>query len=182
MKSYFLIPTTFLLVLLCSEGVVLAQQGEENVVEKFDDLVTRWDLLSADLGSYEGLNKYCTQRQYQEDVLKILNEIHHYDSLLYDRVSKKARFNKSHELKKTLQQIEEFEEEYKSPSFISKLHDECVGRREIEKDSKELRSDIAMNSYDGQVLILEADLHKYIVHITKLVDHIKEHIHHLHIE
>ena len=182
MRSNFFIPTTFFIVLFCAGEVVLAQEEEENVVAKFDELVTRWDLLSADLGSYEGLNKYCTQKQYQEDVLKILNEIHHYDSLLYDRVSRKARFDKSHELKKTLQQIEEFEEEYKSPSFIKKLHDECVGRREIEKDSKELRSDIGTNSYDGQVLILEADLHKYIVHITKLVDHIKEHNHHLHIE
>ncbi len=159
-----------------------AQSDSTGIVKQFDALVIKWELLSNDLATYEGLEKYCTEKEYQTNVIKTLDEIHHYDSLLYQVISKKARFDKSAELKKTLAQIEEFETEYKGPSFIKKLHDECVGRREIEKDSKETRNDIGMNSYDGQVLILEADLKKYVTHITKLMDHIEEHVHHLHIE
>ncbi len=182
MKPYFLKTIHSFCIAICITSSLYAQEGEENVITKFDDIVTRWDILSDDLGSYEGLNKYCTQKQYQDEVITILNEIHHYDSVLYDKLSQKARFSKNHELKKTLEQIEQFEDEFKSPSFLKKLHDECVGRREIEKDAKETKNDIGMNSYDGQVLVLEADLHKYIIHITRLVDHIKDHIHHLHIE
>lgn len=179
-KFLLLLPLVSSFIFTTPKG--FAQEEEENVVARFDDIVTRWDLLSTELGSYEGLNKYCSQREYQENVITILNDIHHYDSLLYDKLSRKARFDKSHELKKTLTQIEQFEDEFKSPNFIKKLHDECSGRREIEKSSKVSRNDIGENSYDGQVLILEADLRKYIVHITKLVDHIKEHVHHLHVE
>lgn len=163
---------------------LLAQETTEEVgiVKQFDNLVLRWDLMSTELGTYEGLTKYCTDKQYQQEVITTLNEIHHYDTLLYQKLSQKARFSDNSELKKTLAQIEEFETEFKGPSFMKKLQDECVGRREIEKGYEETKNDIGMNSYDGQVLVLETDLHKYVVHITKLMDHIKEHVHHLRIE
>lgn len=179
--SFFI--TAVMLSQVLPKGFAQSSGGEgDNIVKEFDDVVTRWDLLSSDLGSYEGLNKYCTEKAYQDNVIQTLNDIHHYDSLLYEKLARKARFGANHELKKTLQQIEEFETEFKGPSFLKKLHDECVGRREIEKNADETRNDIGMNSYDGQVLVLEADLNKYVVHITRLVDHIKDHIHHLNIE
>jgi uncharacterized membrane-anchored protein YjiN (DUF445 family) len=171
-------------ILLLGQVTLLSAQSADSVsvVKKFDELVVKWDLLSLDLAKYEGLEKYCTDKPYQDNVIQTLEEIHHYDTLLFQVISRKARFDKSAELKKTLKQIEEFEAEYKGPSFLKKLHDECVGRREIEKDSKETTNDIGMNSYDGQVLVLEADLSRYVEHITRLMDHIEEHIHHLHIE
>ncbi len=155
---------------------------DEGLVKKFDYLVTKWDLMSTELGTYEGLAKYCSDKQYQQEAIKTLEEIHHYDTLLYQKLSQKARFSNNSELKKTLAQIEEFETEFKGPSFMKKLQDECLGRREIEKGYEETKNDIGMNSYDGQITVLEADLHKYVAHITKLMDHIKEHVHHLHIE
>lgn len=154
----------------------------EGLVTKFDYLVTKWHLMSSELGTYEGLTRYCTDKQYQQEAIKTLEEIHHYDTLLYQKLSQKGRFSDNNEIKKTLAQIEEFEAEFKGPSFMKKLQDECVGRREIEKDYEETKNDIGMNSYDGQITILEADLHKYVAHITKLMDHIKEHVHHLNIE
>ncbi|WP_339789291.1 MAG: hypothetical protein ACMVP2_27250 [Imperialibacter sp.] len=166
----------------CITGLSAQSTDSVSIVKKFDELVLKWDLLAVELGQYEGLDKYCTDKSYQDNVIKTLEEIHHYDTLLYQTLAKKARYDKSAEIKKTLKQIEEFETEYKGPSFLKKLHDECVGRREIEKDYKETRNDIGMNSYDGQVLVLEADLNKYVQHITRLMDHIEEHIHHLHLE
>lgn len=173
---------TFITALSTNYCSPLLAQDSASVVAVFDDLVTRWDLLASDLGSYEGLNRYCTEKEYQDNVISILEDIHHYDSVLYDAIARKARFSNNSEMKKTLKQIEEFETEFKGPSFMKKLHDECVGRREIEKSRSETKNDIGMNSYDGQVMVLEADLHKYVIHITKLMDHIKDHVHHLNIE
>ena len=35
------------------------------------------------------------------------------------------------------------------------------------------------DSYDGQKYVLEVELGNYVHHITKIVDHIDKHIHHL---
>ena len=128
----------------CITGLSAQSTDSVSIVKKFDELVLKWDLLAVELGQYEGLDKYCTDKSYQDNVIKTLEEIHHYDTLLYQTLAKKARYDKSAEIKKTLKQIEE--------------------------------------SYDGQVLVLEADLNKYVQHITRLMDHIEEHIHHLHLE
>ena len=130
-----IVQLTLISILACSCVTNLSAQSSDSVsiVKKFDQLVLQWDLLSLELGKYEGLDKYCTDKPYQDNVIKTLEEIHHYDTLLYQTLAKKARYDKSSELKKTLKQM-------------------------------------------------EADLNRYVEHITKLMDHIEEHIHHLHLE
>ena len=64
-------------------------------------------------------------------------------------------------------------------NFIHFLHEECVAQKDIEKNSKELKNDIGSESYDSQVYMLEIELGKFVKHITKRVDKIREHVHHL---
>jgi len=163
-------------------AVEARQAQNESLVNTFDDLTNRWYLVSSEMKTYDGLKKYCNDPSYREDIMNVLAEIHHYDSLLYERVSLKARFDSGHEIKKVLHQIEQFEEKYSAASFSSTLRLECSEQRQVERHASETRNDIGSASYDNQVVVLEAHLNKYVNHITRLMDHIKEHLHHLHIE
>jgi hypothetical protein len=160
--------------------------GDQNesalLVSKFNDLTNQWALISYDLRTYDGLKKYCADHSFRRNVAETLNGIHHYDSLLYERLTVKARFSNNHEIKKVIHQIEAFETKYKASNFSKTLSEECSDQRSLEKNSDELRNDIGMNSYDSQVILLEATLDKYVKNITKLMDHINDHIHHLHID
>ena len=83
--------------------------------------------------------------------------------------------------KKILRQIEKFEEEFSIPKFLNKLKQECHERHETEHDKKYTKNDFADNSYDGQRLIVEQEINKYMKHITAKIDHIDKYLHHLHI-
>lgn len=175
-----------LVALWCAFATVsLARPVDKNgtdLVDRFNDLANRWALISYDIGTYNGLKKYCQDQAYRTHVIGILNDIHHYDSLLYDGIKEKSLSGTNHEIKKVLHQIEAFEEKYKASSFAKTLHGECSDQRSLERNYDELKNDIAANSYDSQAHVLEAHLHSYVKHITRLMDHINEHIHHLHIE
>jgi hypothetical protein len=157
-------------------------QEEETLGQKIHTLSFDWDLMSSSLNNYEGLTKFCKDQNYRNEVIKLLNNIHHYDSVLYDRLVKASRSSNDKEIKKAIEQIEKFEDNYDMKSFLNYLHDDCKGRAELEKTAKESKSDMGENSYDGQIYIIELELNKYIKHITKRVDHIRKHVEHLHIK
>ena len=56
---------------------------------------------------------------------------------------------------------------------------ECKAMREIESHSEETANDVGINSYSGQVYLLETELFKYVKHVTARVDKIRLHVHHL---
>ena len=143
-------------------------QKQEAIGEIIDDLTYTWDLEADDLRDYDGFSKFCVDKEYGQEILKLLKDIHHYDSVLYSRLSQSARFGSpSKEVKKTLKDIEKFETEYDMNSFIAFLNEECIGIQEIEKNRRDLEDEIAQESYDGQRYILENELNTYIKHITK---------------
>ncbi|MEQ9303245.1 MAG: hypothetical protein RJQ14_04960 [Marinoscillum sp.] len=155
---------------------------EASLGSAIDELTYKWDTEAKNLNSYEGLSKFCDDTEYRLEVIGVLHEIHHYDSILYNRLVTASRFNKDKEIEKTLDEITKFEKKYSMKQFIHFLHEECISRNAIEKESKESRNDIGANSYDGQIYIIETELNKYIKHITKRVDHLRKHVHHLHIK
>lgn len=160
-----------------------AQESESGSLgETIDDLTYRWDKEANTLRTYEGLVEFCDNENYRFDVIDLLNDIHHFDSVLYQRLTKAQRFNHDKEIEKTLHDISKFEKNYSMKDLIHFLHEECIEKNKIEKDSEELRNDIGENSYDGQIYIVEVELNKYIKHITKRVDVIRKHVHHLHIK
>ena len=162
-------------------GIVLAQDNE-SLGETLDNLTYSWDLESANMYDYNGMLKFCRDRDYRYEVITMLKDIHHYDSVLLDRLNKAYRFNKDRELIKTLKDIAKFEEDYSMTEFINFLYDECQGISELERNKSELEDEISQESYDGKCYVIETEMAKYIHHITRRVDVIREHVHHLHIK
>lgn len=159
-----------------------AQAQEETLGQKITSLTFNWDLMSTSLNDYEGLSKFCKDQSYRGEIITLLEDIHHYDSVLYDRLVKASRISNDKEIKKALGDIKKFEANYSMKQFIHFLHDECRTRSELERNADESKADMGENSYDGQIYLIEIELNKYIKHITKRVDHIKKHVDHLHIK
>jgi hypothetical protein len=164
-------------LLLIQSLSLLAQK--ESVVDKIDMLTSNWDMESKTLNNYDGLTKFCVEADYRNQIIGLLKEIHHYDSVVYERLVQASRKSDDKEIKSTLKEIKDFEGKYSMKAFIHFLHEDCNARADIEKHSKELRSDLGSESYSGQIYLVEVELNKYIKHITSRMDHIRKHVDHL---
>lgn len=173
------------LVLICLvAGSCLGQddvEAQASLTKIIDDITFSWDIKADELNDYGGFSQFCLDADYRNEVLTLLRDIHHYDSVLYDRLSKAARFSHNHELKKTIQDIEEFEDEYSMRNLVKFLKDECALRKDIEHEADALKNEIGYESYDGKIYLIETQLNKFMKHITKRVDKIRDHVHHLNI-
>ena len=172
------------LVSFCSIRPAISQDDEENfksIVEHFDELDKDWHGMEPTLDNYEGIKTYCTDNDYKERVHVMLEKLHHYDTLIINKMNDASYEIDNRERKKILRQIEKFEEEFSIPKFLEKLKQECHERHETEHDKKYTKNDFADNSYDGQRLIVEQEISKYMKHITAKIDHIDKYLHHLHI-
>ncbi|WP_258105770.1 hypothetical protein [Marinoscillum sp. MHG1-6] len=176
MKKIFLLPSILFFSLIASA------QESESLGQKIDSLTYDWDEKSEELNSYDGLSRFCTDKDYRLEFIETVEGIHHYDSVLYAKLTKAVRISHDKEIEKTIKDIEKFEEEYSMKKFIHFLHEECKGRSEIERNSKDLKTEIGSESYDSQVYMIELELNKYVKHITKRVDMIRKHAHHLHVK
>lgn len=155
----------------------ISSAQEENVGQKLEELTLKWDGQAEKLATYEGLSEFCTVKPYREDMIETLRGIHHYDSVLYQTIAKRARFGGDAEMKKTLKDIEKLESEYSIRDFLSFLHEECNARNDIERNAKKTGED-----KDSEVYMLEVELQKYVKHITKRIDVVRDHVHHLNIK
>ena len=162
------------LLLLGFTSMLFTQAQEENIGAKLEELTLKWDGEAQKLATYEGLTKFCLDANYRNGMIGTLKGIHHYDSILYETIAKKARFGGSSEMKKTLKDIEKFEEGYSIRGFLVFLQEECNFRRDIEKAARKTGED-----KDGDVYVLETELAKYVKQITKRIDIVNEHVHHL---
>ena len=144
-----------------------------------DDITYAWDLESSNLRTYKGLLRICHSQSYKDSIVSLLNDIHHYDTILYDVLTKLARTTHDREVKQTLKEIKRFEEEYNTNNFIHFMHGECEASDLLEKDYEELKNGVAENSYSGQVRVLETELYKYVKNVTGRVDQIRYHVHHI---
>jgi len=167
-------------ILLMVNFSLLAQDELEiNITTDFDILDVEWHVLARDLDNYEGFSIYCTNLDFQSKVLNNLHSIHHYDSLIILKLNDPAYTMSEHERIATLKEISKFEKKYSARNFIKTLRRECKERKEIEKEHQHERGGFGQDTYDGQKYILEVELGNYVHHITKMVDHIDKHIHHL---
>ena len=152
---------------------------EHQVLVEFEGIIEDWEITAKSLGTYRGLSKYCEDQIYKDSIDGLLGAIHHYDSLLYSVLKEKSLYNSSHELSVTIKEIDALETKFKPANFHKHLKDDCRGKREIEKNEKKIRNDLNIDSYDGQSLILDTDIHQYIHRITHLVELIDKHALHL---
>lgn len=155
-------------------GFSFSTFSQEDIAAKIDELTYEWDEQAVKLSTYEGLSEFCTVAPYRESLVENLRQIHHYDSVLYDIVSQRARFGNNSELRKTLRDIEKLESEYSINDFLVFLHEECNARNDIERNAREYDED-----KDAEVYRLETDLQKYVKDITKRIDVVREHVHHI---
>ncbi len=177
----------FIIALSGISCISLAQNAtteqKESLEKEFDAVAQEWHTLSEIIDNYEGLAEYCGSADFKKQVITSIRKIHHFDSLIMDKIQAPSFVHENaHEEKKTLKSIEEFESEYRIPSFIEHLKDECDARHDIEKGRKKTANEIGAESYSGQVYLIELELYKYIHHIDKRLDHIEKHLHKIHID
>lgn len=158
-----------------SASMTQAQDESENITEIIDDLTAKWDQEALNLGKYDGLAEYCKNRSYRVEMVRLLNKIHHYDTVLYQTVKAKYDENSDNEAKATLADIEHVEEKYTTKNFLDFLHQECNKFNDVEKNYGSKGG----SKYIKQTEALEKEAGKYIEVITQRIDLIDEHVHHL---
>lgn len=167
--------TLTLISLLFLATLTIAQDQEEDIVSIVDGLTKRWDKEALSLKTYKGLQKYCSTKTYRDQTTDLLDEIHHYDTLLYGIVTRKFEVEQDEEAKATLIDIEKLEIEYTTKNFKAFIHRECNGVNEIERNYGRKGGSV----YNKEVKKLEKELSKYVESITNRIDIVDEHIHHL---
>ena len=163
------------LILTAFQFSIQAQDESENITKIIDDLTVKWDSEAVVLSNYDGLSKYCTDRSYRVEMVRLLNKIHHYDTVLYKTVKAKFDEGSDAEAKATLDDIEHVEEKYTTKNFLDFLHKECNKFNEVEKNYGKKGG----SKYIKETASLEKEAGKYIEVITERIDLIDEHVHHL---
>ncbi len=171
--------TTIVFFVLCISFVSMAQGLEGQLDKKIDQVTYDWDMEADKLETYEGLRFLCEDRTYRDRIITLLKDIHHLDTVLYGVLIDLSRTSDDKEIKKTLKDIQKFEEEYDTKSFIQFMSSECKASKGIETNADDTRNEVGITSYSGQVYVLETELFNYVRHVTKRVDKIRVHVHHL---
>ena len=102
-----------------------SQAQTENIVKVMDDLRANWDTRAAFLQSYGDLENLCRNRDFRGDLVKLLDNIHHYDTTLYNIVKTKYADSNDPEAKATLEDIEKLERNYATQGFQMFIREEC---------------------------------------------------------
>ena len=153
----------------------IGKAQEEDIVKIVDELTIEWDTQAEVLQTYKGLQQYCSTKPYRDKTIELLDQIHHYDTLLYGIVSRKYQNSDDQEAEATLEDIEKLEVDYTTKNFKAFIHRECNGVNEIERNYGRAKD----AQYDKEVKKLEKELSKYVQSITQRIDIVDEHIHHL---
>ena len=165
----------FAYVILLSFVSVAGAQQSENIVAVIDDLTVQWDQGAINLKTYQGIHEFCLDAEYQAETIKLLDEIHHWDTTLYFIVQQKFDTHKDKEAAATLKDIERLESEYSTINFKKFIQDECTQLKIIE-DSFDQET---ARQFEKDIRQFEKELNKYVNSITFRIDIIDEHIHHL---
>ncbi|MEQ8583218.1 MAG: hypothetical protein RIC30_10215 [Marinoscillum sp.] len=159
-----------------------AQDFPVSIEAEYDRLTAKWLEVSDGLKTYEGLSEFCTNNNYRANIIAVLEHLHHYDSLVLDLLQDPTVNTgiSHHEYKRSLADIQKLEGDFDMKTFISFLKTSCITRRDLERDKEDLKKESGMYSYDGQLLMLETQLGKFLKHIDKKVVLVDEHVHRIH--
>jgi len=167
-----LLQTLFVFTFLILINFNAFSQEEDDIVKIIDDLTLEWDELALKMENYEGLRDFCHEKVFRDNSVRLLDQIHHYDSVLYKIVREKYDDHGNKEAKKTLDDIEELESAYTTREFLVFLRKECVTINDIEMNK-------AAGSYQKDTNKLEKEAQKFLTEITEQIDLVDEHVHHL---
>lgn len=162
--------------------VSMSTFGQQNVEDYYDDLTASWMEVSGQLSAYDGLGRFCLSPEFRELTLNILHKIHHCDSLVLEFLNKPGTIELigHHEYRMAMKEIDKIETKYSTHEFMAFLKQGCRDFKELERNKASLKAGIGQESYDGQILILESYIHKFLKHIDKRVKAIDKHIHKIH--
>ncbi|MFY0628161.1 MAG: hypothetical protein JXR07_17820 [Reichenbachiella sp.] len=146
-----------------------------DITESIDALTNTWDKEAVLLKTYEGMRGYCKSQPKRAELITLVKEIHHYDSILYKTVKDKFDENQDAEAKATLKDIKKLESEYTTKAFLDFIHHECSAFNTIEKNYGHTKG----KPYEKEKAKMEKVLVKYVEEVTLQIDIIDEHIHHL---
>ena len=138
----------------------------------------RWDETAIRLKNYQGIQEFCLTEKLRTETIKLLDDIHHWDTTLYFIVKEKFDTNQDQEAAATLVDIEKLESEYSTANFKVFISDECSMLKVIQ-DSFDQQT---VKQYEKDIRKFEKELVKYLNSITYRIDIIDEHIHHLNFE
>lgn len=166
---------TLILASICFLSVTTVfAQDETEILITVDDLRYQWDDEAVNLETFEGMERYCHEKKYKKEITDLLNSIHHYDTLLYNVVSKKYAQTDDLQVKEALNDILTVESEYTTVNFLQFLADECEKVKTIEKHQRNKSNDTSSERKK-----LERELFRYIESVTERIDLIDENVHHL---
>ena len=177
-----LVGSVFLSLVHFSSTVKGQSYVSVNIEEEYEFLTEHWLKMSEDISHYYGLSAFCTNSEYRAYTSEVLELLHHYDSMVLDLLKDPTADIdiSSHEYKKTMKDIEKFEGDYDLKGFISFLRESCITRNQLERDKEDLKKEVGMYSYDGQVMMIETEVNKFLGKIDKRILAINKHIHHIH--
>lgn len=152
-------------------GAHLYGQEIDSINVKFDRLAAEWLAVSGEMKTYEGLNYYCDDQKYHEGVNDLLVQIHHYDSVVLEWILDPGNnaFEKKRDYRRTRRDIEKFEKKYALESFIDNFRTFCRDRKLLEREKEEAQKDYTEYSYDGQILLIEEEVRRYLHGLDKRV-------------
>ncbi len=153
-------------------------QETQNIVAIIDNLTVRWDQGAINLKTYQGIQEFCLNSDYQKETIALLDEIHHWDTSLYFIVQRKFDISEDKEAAETLKDIERLETEYSTINFKEFIQNECTDLKVIEDSFDPATT----KQYEKGIRQFEKELIKYVNSITFRIDIIDEHIHHLKLE
>ncbi len=173
-----------LITVQCAFLGVSQSKVELPMEDQFDIVTSEWITKSDYLKTYEGINEYCRNPSFRKSVDRLLSEIHNYDRLIISKMENPSDYLSwnTKEERKTIDDVYKLEDDYSMDVFVSHMRESCEFRNEIESNAEELRGGVGAESYDGQVLILETGMVKYLKKIDKLIIKIDDHLHVLHID
>ena len=160
----------------------MTTKAQPSIEDYYDELTTDWVELSDVLKTYEGLSEFCVNQEFRDYSMSLLASIHHVDSIVLDFLKEPAteRVIGTHEYHATLKEIHKMEIEYSSWEFMNFLRESCLERKELEKNKRDQGPATAQSGFDGEILVLETSLNKYLKHVDKRVRNMGDHIHRIH--
>ncbi|MEM6642074.1 MAG: hypothetical protein AAF616_03760 [Bacteroidota bacterium] len=159
-------------ILLLSKSI---HAQDKSIVSIIDDLTVKWDQGAINLKTYQGIQEFCLNAEYQAETIKLLDEIHHWDTSLYFIVQRKFDIEQDKEAAETLADIEKLETQYSTINFKSFIQDECSQLKVIASSFDQE----TVKKYEKEIRKFEKELVRYVNSITYRIDIIDEHVHHL---
>lgn len=178
MKINFIKKGLLAFFLLFGVAATAQDYNSYDIEQEFDFLTGEWLKVSGELKTYSGLAHFCKSPDFRTKTTDILELIHHYDSIVLAILKDPTlEMDVSHrEYKQTVRDIENFEADYGIKTFLGFLKESCGTWRDLEQNKSDLVNESGMYSYDGQILVLETGLRKFLKHIDKRLIAIDDHV------